>query len=275
MTCARLPNMHFSTRPEWMADGFAQARAWCSGQPAIAPYSDAVWPWLIGLLHHDSLADFAAYRAQGCALAARHQADRLCPKMLAISVASGVIALARESAPLSGLHPTLRRGDIGIHTDNRFTRGFLPVRAERLAPAAQALFGLRQAGLHTVHSAARIAGYLILLTLHPYRDGNGRTARLLFAADTWAAGASPLDLLGLIWLHEQRNARFHLAAKCARAGDFNMLFALHAEGSAQACNVLAEPLRDLDAALRWNDVAAAAAAAQAIHATASLHVCQA
>ncbi len=269
------PGVHFSTRPEWMAAAFAQARAWEGGRPPAASCSDALWPWLIGLLHHDSLVDFATYRGNVSALAARHAADRLRPRMIAVSAATGIATLARESAALSGLHPTRRRADIAIHTENRFTRDFLPIPAKRLASAAQALFDLRQAGLHTTHATARIASYLILLTLHPYRDGNGRTARLLFAADTWAAAGSPLELPGLIWLHGQRNARFHLAAKCARAGDFNMLFGLHAEASAQACRTLAEPLRDLDAALGCNGIAAITAAAQAIHATTSRHVRQA
>jgi hypothetical protein len=267
--------VHFSTRPEWMAAAFAQAHAWEGvRQAAAASCCDAVWPWLMGLLHHDSLVDFATYRGNVSTLAARHAADSLRPRMIALSAATGIATLARESAGLSGLHPSPRRADIAIHTENRFTRDFLPIPAERLASAVQALFNLRQAGLHAPHGAARVASYLILLTLHPYRDGNGRTARLLFAADTWAATGSPLELLGLAWLHGQRNARFHLAAKCARAGDFNMLFGLHADASAQACQVLAEPLRDLDAALRCNDIAAIAAAAQAIHATTSLHVRQ-
>ena len=269
------PGVHFSTRPEWMAAAFAQAGAWEGvHQASAASCSDALWPWLIGLLHHDSLVNFTTYRGNVSALAARHAADRLRPRMIALSAATDFATLARESAALSGLHPTLRRADIAIHTENRFTRDFLPVPAERLAPAAQALFNLRRAGLHAPHGAARIASYLILLTLHPYRDGNGRTARLLFAADTWVATGSPLELLALAWLHGHRNAHFHLAAKCARAGDFDMLFGLHAESSVQACRCLDTHLRMLDVALHADDADAIFNAAQTLHAAVSLHVRQ-
>lgn len=259
-----------------MADAFAQAGTWCSGRPhpEAVSGSDAMWPWLIGLLHHDSLASFAAYHAGVSALASRHDGNGLRSRMAGISAAANIATLARECAPLSGLHPVLRRGDIAVHTDNLFTRGFLPIPAERMAVAVQSFFGFRQAGLHAINAAARVASYLILLTLHPYRDGNGRTARLLFAADTWTAAAPPLDLLGLAWLHGQRNARFHLAAKCARAGDFDMLFALYAESWGQAWQILGVSLRALDAALRSGDTAAIAAAARALHAAVSLHVRQ-
>lgn len=268
----RPSNAPFTASPQWMAAAFAQAGA-VSGTQAQGPeVPDAVWPWLLGLLHHDSLASVHAYRAVVSSLLHRYDGAGLQRKLRAIASATCLAMLARETAPLSGWHPALRRGAIAIHTSNCFSRDFLPPSPMQAAPAGKACFALRQAGAHTPNVAARITSYLILLTIHPYRDGNGRTARLLFAADTLSAGDSPADLLGLVWLHGQRGARFHLAAKCARAGDFDMLFALYAESKAQALQQLRAPIDALSAALCAGDEVEADAAAQALHGLAATHV---
>lgn len=257
-----------------MSDAFAQATAWSPGQAEPRIGSDALWPWLIALLHHDSLASFDAYHVGVASLASRYGGAGLRSRMARISAADSVTRLARESSAVSGFHPVVRRGAIVVHTENPFTRDFLPVSAERLVPATRMLFGLRRAGLHRDNAAARIASYFILLTLHPYRDGNGRTARLLFAADTWAADAPALDLLGLAWLHGQRSTRFHLAAKCARAGSLDMLFALHAECAAQALQTLRATLSVLDASMSVGDTDTTMDAAHALHAIVALHIRQ-
>lgn len=257
-----------------MATAFDQARAAAIAPTQPAVLADAAWPWLLALLHHDSLASFEAYRTVVASLQQRHAGAGLQRKLLDVASSTNLATLARQAAPLCGLHAALRRGDIAIHTDNPLTRDFLPPLAARVTLAAKMFFEFRQAGAHTPSAAARIASYLILLTLHPYRDGNGRTARLLFAADTAAAAAPATDLLGLVWLHGQRGARFHLAAKCARAGDFGMLFVLYAESVEQGTQRLHVPLAALGAALSAADDGALIAAAQVLHAMVAMHVRQ-
>lgn len=61
------------------------------------------------------------------------------------------------------------------------------------------------------------------MTPHFLADGNGRTARLLFAADTITNLDDDLaPIFGLMMLKSEGSKPFHLAARCARAGDFTM-----------------------------------------------------
>jgi len=264
--------LHFTARREWMEAAFEQAAGYPSESDSAPASCIETWSWLLALLMHDSLADVDAYLSAATRLASRQGENTLARHLRTVSAASSATVLAHRASMLTGLHPRQRHGDIVIHTEHRFTRDFLPPPAPRITQAMVDLFRLRARA--SVNAATRIASYLILLTVHPFRDGNGRTARLLYAADTSAANAPAENLLGLAWLHGERNARFHLAAKCARAGDFEMLFALRAEAGQRAGHALREVLHTLHDALGHADTAAIESAARALHARFAHHVRQ-
>lgn len=68
------------------------------------------------------------------------------------------------------------------------------------------------------------AAFFALLTVHPFADGNGRTARMLYAALPHARGAdSPLLTLALPLSFAEGGRRFHQAALLARSGHFHEL----------------------------------------------------
>lgn len=180
--------------------------------------------------------------------------------------------LADLASRLVGTRLDVRRGGMRLGGNNPFALAFVP-------PAASALPGLlstleRESGNARktlangdVEAVLRLAyaEYFALLAIHPLPDANGRTARRLFAARLWHAGATDARaLLAIVLSFAGRGSRFHLAAQLARAGEFAELFANWRDANAAADRWFAASLRDLSSACTRKDAAAIATALQSI-----------
>lgn len=134
----------------------------------------------------------------------------------------------RSAARFLSKSRSIRTDDVRINTRDPFTRDYLAPAASRVRPAIDRLFEVAYRLPDGV--AAAVARYFVLLTIHPFPDGNGRSCRAQFAATVarWVDG--PLLVLTLPWLHQDRNRQFHLLAKMARLGDFRPMLDFHARG---------------------------------------------
>lgn len=124
--------------------------------------------------------------------------------------------------------PTLAIRDRGVYlrTENPLTAQFIPPRADGVARALEAaLTSIRTAlvrcrGEFAKSAICAVLGEQILLTIHPFRDGNGRTARMFFAAQLLRhVGPAPTGLLGMLLMHRAGGHQYHQASWALRAGN--------------------------------------------------------
>lgn len=80
-----------------------------------------------------------------------------------------------------------------------------------------------------------LLGSQILLTIHPFADGNGRTARMYFAAKVLRRiGPVPAAILGMMLIYRGGAHLYHLASWELRAGNVEPMVELFANSVALA-----------------------------------------
>lgn len=174
-------------------------------------------------------------------------------------------AMLQFASQATGWRMQLRQAGVRFRTDNPFSQEFKP-------PSAP---GLRNLVKHWLASTSRAFGagselsvatapwlayaeFFTLLSIHPFADGNGRTARALYASRIFIHGHMASDwLLAMALCYGENASRFHLAAKLAREGEFDDLYCNLADALARvkpwfACDLLrlqhAVDARDVDTA---------------------------
>lgn len=270
--------MHFSASNEWIKAAFSQAAS--SDEDGIlrqhsrSQYrSEQVIIWILGYILHDSLETFDHYIQSIRSLTERYKENSILVKLEAISRSSSAAELAKRATGITGYHPSLRRGDIEVRTGSSLSRGFIPPQKDMADRAIKSFFLERDNYRYNIYSIQmRLASYLILLTIHIFKDGNGRLSRLLFASDTLTHSFCIDELLGLIFLHKNKGFSFHLAAKCARAGDFSMLFNCYADMQSFSRKLIIDDLVILDEYLLCNNVSGALQISRNIHKTISSQI---
>jgi len=138
-------------------------------------------------------------------------------------------ALAKAAASQCTM---LRKSGMRLRGANPLTAAFAPPRADavpRLLRCVHAdtgrAFGIAENHADTALALLVYAEFFAFLSIHPLPDGNGRTARWLYAARLWNAHLLDASLLLALPLSFARQgARFHLAAQLARSGQFADLF---------------------------------------------------
>ncbi|WP_340568360.1 Fic family protein [Stenotrophomonas sp. G106K1] len=219
----------FTCSGQWIADAFSQLRLSCD----VPLRRDVTCPLPVvtALLLHDSFDHSEVFgrnlerherlHAQGMLELALGRAFSACTL--------GQLSMALET--ITCMRPAQRMHGIGIVTQNSYSRRFRGPPAVEAIRASVRLFNARRRRSERSGIERALATYLVLLSIHPFVDGNGRTARMLFAADMLAhdGHAVPRLMLGLILLHRGRGRLFHLAAMCARTGDFSMLATCYSE----------------------------------------------
>lgn len=154
----------------------------------------------------------------------------------------------RGGMKFTGFPVELRDSDIRISTDNSFSVDFSPPNPRRAATALQVLLQhssprIRGASDSNGIIGAALSAYFIFLTIHPFKDGNGRTARFYFAACiSRLETTSPIFLLALALMHRDRSSAFHLAAKAARIGSLDMLMETYSESIALASTLFSDEI---------------------------------
>lgn len=203
------------------------------------------------LCHTDLASEFPAVRGLACA------------------------PLARMATKACGTPTRIRTGAMQLAGANPFVACFIPPAASDLPRLLQALdaattLAWKQAA-SAGHDALRQVAYLeyfALLAIHPLPDGNGRTARAVYASRLWHAGLCDARLLLAIPMtFAGRGARFHLATQLARAGTFDDLLANWRDALVVTDRIFAAPLASLRAAVTRADVDAAVQALESLRQT--------
>ncbi|WP_108755331.1 Fic family protein [Stenotrophomonas sp. YAU14A_MKIMI4_1] len=264
------PDIRFSASPVWVASFFEQASQSATiarpaavvqlGSPSVLSH------WLLGLILHDSLQSYDSYYRSVDSLQQRYDDSALAIKLSSISSATSIEALCKRGSPISGHRGSVRTGDVVVRTENMFSSRFLPPQKDRAQVALKSWFQLRSSPTMNLASRdVRLASYLVLLTIHMLRDGNGRLARLLFAADSLQALADPIEILTLVCLHRDRGQAFHIAARCAREGDLSMLSACGKEAASFAVDLAGSAIASLERALTEGDAQQVDAVSRDLH----------
>lgn len=155
----------------------------------------------------------------------------------------GFVADARKLACNQDL--ALRNRAVHLRTENALTGRFVPpaagdVRAA-LATALKCIDAMLESHRGDAGKTAICAllGAQILLTIHPFRDGNGRTARMFFAAKVLRhLGPAPTALLGMLLMHRSGAHQYHQACWALRAGDAEPIVGLFVDSEMLAAERL-------------------------------------
>lgn len=141
------------------------------------------------------------------------------------------VADAKKLAGDTGL--VIRSRDVYLRTENPLTARFIPPAAGNVGAALDSALKSIDAALesHRGHAGktaiCALLGSQILLTIHPFRDGNGRTARMFLAAKLLRSlGPAPTALLGMLLMHRAGAHQYHQASWALRAGDAEPMVAL-------------------------------------------------
>lgn|GEM_PF-5256459 len=128
----------------------------------------------------------------------------------------------RELARLAGANPvTLRTGPVRVNSAHPLARRSLFPEAGRV-PELLARLWSRLPAIGCPLRAVQWA--LCLLLIHPLLDGNGRTARLVYAALLWRLRqVDPLLLLGFALMFERSHSQLQLSFVHLRSGDASQL----------------------------------------------------
>lgn len=245
----------FSASKQWIESAFQQAfKLSRPGEEGKCRIGNACTPWVLALLQHDSMDSLKHYYSN----VDRLEKLQVCPAnsniLERLSRAPSLGAFSNESRSLVQQRLRMRSERIIVRSPNSLSDGFLPPPAGKAVASSAILFRERIGKGDRLNVwRARLASYLIFLTIHPFEDGNGRTARLMFAADTLSNNGPQEDLMALILLHSSASAAFHVSAKCARLGDFCMLFTCFEAARLRAHAMFGENLAILESALDRND----------------------
>lgn len=266
-------SLHYSAiTPAWLRALFIAAHQADSDASAMSPTPNDPRAFaLVGLLHaHDAV--HRAVDAVAVARVLRHtELAREFPKVSGLASAPLTNIASRACA----VPMRVRTGGMRLAGTNPFVASFAPPAARDLASLLQTLDMLatgawRAAAPRDAHAQHRVAyaEYFALLAIHPLPDGNGRTARAVYASRLWHAGLCDARLLLAIPMSfSGRGNRFHLATQLARAGAFDDLFANWRDALMATDRLFAAPLASLHAAVARFDIAATVRALESLRQT--------
>lgn len=215
---------------DWLRSLFASAHAQNSPgslRASAAPCTDLVFALLTSLLRHDALE--SGIDPKQIATVMRAPSDLFIANERVSLMPDRAPALARVAA---GIRVRLRDTGSRLRGANPLTAAFAPPNAREVPTLLRELHArVRRwptAGSSCVGEALAMLAYaefFAFLSIHPFPDGNGRTARWLYANRIHnGASPEPMLILALPISFAQNGTRFHLAAQLARAGTFDELF---------------------------------------------------
>ena len=130
-------------------------------------------------------------------------------------------ALSRGESGDAGVYKKSENDIIEKYPDGRQRVRFQPVRAAQTASAMKEFVsawerGMEAAAVHPLLLAA--ASNLDFLCIHPFRDGNGRTSRLLFLLQAYRLGFDVGRYISLERLIEQNKTRYYETLELSSRG---------------------------------------------------------
>lgn len=199
----------------------------------ILKHPGHIFDLLLPLLHHDGLHSESQYLREIELI--RSGSDKSLPKLLVSSFpCSNVRDFVKGSCQVSREKLRMRDSLVSIGTSNPFSSSYTPPHTQ----GAQDSLGYLLKVSHRILTSEKIqylglcvAIYLMILTIHPLRDGNGRSARFYFASLIRTRLDSPSLLLALALTHSGKSSSFHMACKIARLGDIEPALTLFSASS--------------------------------------------
>ncbi len=184
-------------------------------------------------------------------------------------------ALSRVATTACGAPMRIRTGAMRLAAANPFAASFVPPAPGNLPKLLQALDAIatkawRRAAVAGEDALRQLAytEYFALLAIHPLPDGNGRTARAVYASRLWHAGlCDERMLLAIPMTFSGRGTRFHLAAQLARTHAFADLFANWRDALRATERAFATPITALRTAVARDDLTAAVGALESMRQT--------
>lgn len=216
----------FICSDRWIDSTFEQLRNW-QPKKTIRRFDATAQSWMTAFLVHDSFNSLDTYLSNVARFRRLDDSGRLIQRFRAAHDAVRFRELKKALEALTGFSTVAHHGGMRINTVNAFSREFKPPHPCEAERAVRRLM-LRRRELVAVGQLSlggALASYIVFLTIHLLSDGNGRSARMLFASDclVTAPGDFAHNIMALMMLHQMRGTSFHLAAACARAGDLSML----------------------------------------------------
>lgn len=247
LSLARPP---FSASKEWILSAFGDIGG-LLGQFDVPAHGGLATSWVAALMMHGSTQCISRFQENYDLLLSRSGGVSQLQRGLGALKASGTYGSCLDRiAKLTGFRASQRTTGCRVLTPNPYSRDYLPPAAVGASEAVRHIFRLRAQyrGSERSDAARALATYITLLTAHALVDGNGRTARMLMVADSIAGSVSrPILPLAALWLKSQRALPFHLSARCARAGDFQMLADSFVSATRVVTDRIGPLLQDLDA----------------------------
>ena len=203
----------FSVRRRWVQDVLAIRPGVVTPTDFGAPGHHA-FDTLLPLLRHGALGETPLQ--EDFALGPRVRRSFRTPRMK---------SFLRDARKLHGLPGGLRGAGMRFESSNALTAAFVPPTAEDVPAAIETFLEESELALAVARGPVEVAtaallASQVLVMIHPFNDGNGRTARLYFAAQLVRFEAEFASaLLALPLMYREGTTAYHLAAWRFRAGN--------------------------------------------------------
>lgn len=191
-------------------------------------HSEKIFELLVPLLAHSCLRSSESYKLEVARTRTQTSLLHLAGNELwaPTKSISSFMTCARK---VVGNSLKFRTGQVYINGNNIFNTQFTPPLASRTQDALRLILykGFENwKKAETIHDKAfsAIKIYFLLITIHPFNDMNGRTARFYFSAHARLLGElSPTILLSFIAMHRNNSDYFIQACKIGRQGDMTAI----------------------------------------------------
>lgn len=238
---------NFTASNKWISDTLEASRHFVLPVIPEIPRPEWVFSLVAHFLQHSAL-ESASLTEREIWLVLKGDPQAFANKAVRYFPCHTVDALLQAASRAGDISARLRQSEVRLDSSNPFTAAYRPPPPKELR---RAMGHLMQAGrVEASRSSnssemvgAALGSYFTLLTIHPLRDGNGRTARACFLGSiAKLTSLSPLLILGLCLLHQERNSSFHLAASLARMGEPDAILQIFHSSIEQAASWFGDDL---------------------------------
>lgn len=228
MRAVELVSLPFVPRRSWVKQVFApMVGSMAQDRLTDHPGNDAGFVVASLLVEHDALHQAVEQSLCEKLIAARRVQLLDIGRSLTLAWPKGLL----RAAALSGVDdPRLRNARVFVRSGtSALANRFHPPLPQHLKSSCEEL------GLHLANEAGALppleralVASMVLLTLHPFSDGNGRTARHVFVSWLFKHGITdPSHVSALAGCFSGGSLRLQLALKALRLGDTSQLLTLY------------------------------------------------
>ncbi len=152
-------------------------------------------------------------------------------QIFALSKLLRASAMQVTGKKLYGPRFELRKSSIRVTSPNAVGNAFLAPRVGVVGQLMRTLVSVasKYSLSERRHTCFAMALWFVLISIHPFSDGNGRVARHLFMRSLLEEGCGGMEILALPLMFQFQGARFDSAALLARTGAHSELLGLYGD----------------------------------------------